>query len=61
MIDLAKELGCRGMLDVTEPDNEAAIATYRRARRRRCLSVCDIRLDVLVFAPHGPNNTIRNV
>ena len=31
MIDLAKELGCRGMWDVTEPDNAAAIATYRRA------------------------------
>jgi len=31
MIDLAKELGCRGMWDVTEPENAAAIATYRRA------------------------------
>ncbi len=29
--DLAKELGCRGMWDVTEPENAAAIATYRRA------------------------------
>ena len=31
LIELAKELGCRGMWDVTEPDNAAAIATYRRA------------------------------
>lgn len=29
--ELASELGCRGLWVLTEPDNEAALATYRRA------------------------------
>lgn len=31
LADLARELGCRGMWVLTEPDNEPAIATYRSA------------------------------
>jgi ribosomal protein S18 acetylase RimI-like enzyme len=31
LADLARQLGCRGMWVATEPDNEAAIATYRSA------------------------------
>jgi ribosomal protein S18 acetylase RimI-like enzyme len=31
LLDLARELGCRGMWVPVDPDNEAALATYRSA------------------------------
>jgi ribosomal protein S18 acetylase RimI-like enzyme len=31
LVDLAKELGCCGMWEVSDPDNIGALATYRRA------------------------------